>query len=197
MTETPLLDACALLNSASMAASGSILTGVTGGKVAGLAGRLLAMPGSGDGVTMWVGGELTVMGVPPGTKAQLVDSYKIIIAEAIFGFECRAQFFRPPECDFPIGRMPGVNLFISYSGLTGPVLFPSRPLPASIAFPLFINSQNWKSPHHYNGIRHNNLIFAPTDFGVGSVFMQHIRENTGYPRTMPNSGRVPTMRSRI
>jgi hypothetical protein len=153
-------------------------TGVTGGVYAGSAGRLLPMPGSGDGVTLWVGGGLQVPGVPPGTQAQLIDWQKTIYAEAIFGLNCQAQFFRPPNCDFPIGRIFGLTLMISYHGITGPVQFSSRPLPlpaqggAFHAFPLYINSQNWSPPQY--GPATNNVLYTTGPFKPDGLM--HTRE---------------------
>jgi hypothetical protein len=151
-------------------------TGRTGGMYAGLAGRILPMPGSGDGVTLWVGGSLRVPGVPPGTQAQLIGWQKwrggnVILAESIFGFDGVAQFFRPPDCDFPVGRAPGLHLRISHHSVTGLVEYPARPLPLSPsrtqAFPLFINSQNWSPQQYGPNSMINNTMFTDTQLNAG------------------------------
>ena len=170
-------------------------TGRTGYQYGGMAGRLLPMPGSGDGVTMWVGGSLWVGGVPPGTQAQLVDGYKVVYAEAIFGFNGLAQFFRPPMCDFPVGCMPGLNLMISYGGVTGPIRFPTQPLPLptgdAARFPLFINSQDWMPSRYTAHSTNNNVLLvasSPSSSGFDYV-LQVTRGNTRHRSILPPARR--------
>jgi hypothetical protein len=141
------------------------------------------MPFSGDGTTIWHGGSLNVIGAPPGSKAQIVDKNNLIIAEAVVGFNGLAQFFRPPDCNFPVGWFPGLRLLLSAPDVRGPVVFPAAPLPAardSFAFPLFINSQNW-APSPYKGPHFNNVLLN----GGGEMAMQCSRVNAPTNRIMP------------
>lgn len=175
------------------------LMGTTGGIRTGLAGRIISIPGSGDGATLWVGGELMVPGVPPGTKGLLVDWRKTIYAEAIFGFEGRAQFFRPPYCDFPVGYVHGLQLHLSRGCVTGPVRFPCRAMPAHDnngprAFPLFTNSQNWTSKHYKSGLT-NNVLFA--DPLSPDTLMQCTRINKPYPQILPPARNARPISSRL
>lgn len=167
----------------------------TGGLFVGPAGTCLPMPFAGDGCTIWYGGSLTIFGAPPGCKAQIVDKNNIIVAEAVVGFHGEVQFFRPPDCNFPIGMFPNMRMMLSSCIVNGTIFLPNGPLPTTstqFTFPLFINSQNWK-PKQYSKPFFNNMLYTLN----GDTMMQCTRTNDIAKPIVPPLAHQNNVRSKM